>query len=251
MATPTQYDLQPVAAQMEVRPPTTLALMQLAIEKGQVEQLQILQEMRYRDQDRLAELEFNVAMNAVQSELTMIGADMVNPSTKSKYASYAKLDKVVRPLYVKHGLSLSFSEEDSPKADHVRIICYVSKGSHTRIYRKDMPVDTKGAKGGDVMTKTHATSSADSYAKRYLVKDIFNLAIGEDDTDGNARPQMDQAELAERLAHFPKCSTLEELEQHYRASYIEVKKTGDQGALDAIVTAKNTRKAELRKAGAQ
>ena len=48
-----------------------------------------------------------------------------------------------------------------------------------------MPADGKGAKGGDVMTKTHATGAAVSYGMRYLLKMIFNVAVGEDDTDGN------------------------------------------------------------------
>ena len=49
-----------------------------------------------------------------------------------------------------------------------------------------MPADGKGAKGGDVMTKTHASGAAISYGSRYLLKAIFNLAIGEEDADGNA-----------------------------------------------------------------
>jgi hypothetical protein len=52
-----------------------------------------------------------------------------------------------------------------------------------------MPADGKGAKGGDVMTKTHATGAAMSYGMRYLLKMIFNVAIGEDDKDGNAPEQ--------------------------------------------------------------
>jgi hypothetical protein len=47
-----------------------------------------------------------------------------------------------------------------------------------------MPIDTKGARGGDVMTRTHATGSAYTYGKRYLLIGMFNLAIGDDD-DGN------------------------------------------------------------------
>ena len=34
------------------------------------------------------------------------------------------------------------------------------------------------------MTKTHATGSAMTYGQRYLLKMIFNIAVGEDD-DGN------------------------------------------------------------------
>jgi hypothetical protein len=49
-----------------------------------------------------------------------------------------------------------------------------------------MPADGKGARGGDVMTKTHATGSAASYGMRYLLKMIFNIAVAEADDDGNA-----------------------------------------------------------------
>ncbi len=49
-----------------------------------------------------------------------------------------------------------------------------------------MPADGKGAKGGDVMTKTHATGSAVSYGRRYLMGMIFNLAVISRDDDGNA-----------------------------------------------------------------
>ncbi len=55
-----------------------------------------------------------------------------------------------------------------------------------------MPADGKGAKGGDVMTKTHATGAAASYGARYLLKGIFNIAVGDDDRDGNAPPETEK-----------------------------------------------------------
>jgi hypothetical protein len=63
-------------------------------------------------------------------------------------------------------------------------------GGHVKPYQVDMPADGKGAKGGDVMTKTHATGSALSYGMRYLLKLIFNVAVGEDDDDGNHASQI-------------------------------------------------------------
>ena len=62
----------------------------------------------------------------------------------------------------------------------MRVVCYVSLGAHTRKYKADMPADRKGAKGGNVITKTHATGAAMSYGMRYLLKYIFNVAIGVD-----------------------------------------------------------------------
>jgi hypothetical protein len=248
----TQIEL-PTAKEMQVRQPTTMSLMLLALETGKVEQLQILQEMHFKELARSAEVEFNLAMNAAQTEIIRVVPDAYNQQTKSKWATYAALDKMLRPIYTKHNFSLSFDSGESP-AETVIARCYVSHGAgHTRKYQSPpMPLPTMGAQGKAVMTATHGTGAAMSYAKRYLLTFIFNIPVGEDDTDGNGPgPQMDQDELKERLAHFPKCDSFDELEQHFRASYMEAKKAKDQGALDAVIMAKNTRKEQLRKAGAQ
>jgi ERF superfamily len=153
-----------------------------------IDKLERLLEMQERVLARDAEMAFNVAMNAAQAEMRPISANASNPQTKSRYASFDKLDKVMRPIYTRHGFSLSFDEGDSPKPEHVRVICYASHNAgHTRTYRRDMPADGKGAKGGDVMTKTHAAGAAGSYGSRYLLKGIFNIAVGEDDDDGNGQ----------------------------------------------------------------
>ena len=100
--------------------------------------------------------------------------------------SYAQLDKKLRPIFTKHGFSLSFSDGVTDKPEHVRVVCKVRHiAGHSETHWKDMPADGKGAKGGDVMTKTHAAGAAQQYGMRYLLKGIFNVAIGEDDTDGN------------------------------------------------------------------
>jgi hypothetical protein len=115
-----------------------------------------------------------------------VRTDSHNPQTKSRYASYGALDAAMRPIYTDHGFALSFNTE-SPSLDVVRVICRVShKNGHGRSYQIDMPADGKGAKGGDVMTKTHATGSAVSYGMRYLLKMIFNIAVSDRDDDGNA-----------------------------------------------------------------
>jgi hypothetical protein len=145
--------------------------------------------MRDRELARQAEQAFNEAMNAAQAEIGRVGADKTNGQTHSDYATYGALDREVRPVYSRQGFSLSFDTMNSDVPDHIRIVCYVSHSAgHTRTYRVDMPADGKGAKGGDVMTKTHAAGSAMTYGQRYLLKLIFNIAIGIDptDDDGNA-----------------------------------------------------------------
>lgn len=226
---------------------TPLSLMSRALELGQVEQLQILQEMHFKQQTRDAEIEFNMAMNAVQAEIGRIAPDLNNPQTSTKYASYKALDKVLRPVYTKHGLSLSFSEEDCPKAEHVRIICYVSKGLHTRIYRKDMPVDNKGIKGNVMMTPTHATGAADSYGKRYLLKDIFNVAIGEDDTDGNAPSGPEMEGLDDWCTKIIDASNYEEMDAAFRPAWTRAGELKSDSAKNALSQARDAWR--KRKAG--
>jgi len=171
--------------------------------QADIDKMERLMEMRERIIQRDAEMAFNVAMAEAQSKVRRIGADSSNPQTRqskvrrigadssnpqtrSKYASYAALDKVLRPIYTDAGFSLSFDTGEGAPPDFVRAVCYVSHNAgHSRTYHLDMPADGKGAKGGDVMTKTHATGSAMSYGMRYLLKMIFNVAVGEDDDDGN------------------------------------------------------------------
>lgn len=92
----------------------------------------------------------------------------------------------MRSIYTRHGFALSFNTADGPGPEQARIVCDVCHaGGHTKRYHVDVPVDGKGARGGDVMTKTHAMGSGISYGMRYLLRMIFNLAIDQDD-DGNA-----------------------------------------------------------------
>jgi len=154
-----------------------------------IDKMERLLAMQERVLARNAEALFNEAMNAAQSEMRRVATDSDNPQTRSRYASYAALDRALRPVYTQHGFSISYDTgEDAPEG-FVRVLAYVShSGGHTRTYRALMPADGKGAKGGDVMTKTHAFGAGTSYGMRYLLKMIFNVAVGEDDNDGNDHP---------------------------------------------------------------
>lgn len=151
-----------------------------------VDKLERFMQLHERAQARIAEERFHAAMSAAQREMRPVAADADNPQTRSRYASYAALDRALRPIYTSHGFGLSFNTLESAAADVVRVVCDVSHvDGHQKQYRIDMPADGKGARGGDVMTKTHATGAAMSYGMRYLLKMIWNVAVGEDDDDGN------------------------------------------------------------------
>ena len=139
----------------------------------------------YRDLNtQAAEEAFDAAMNEAQAEMTRVATDSKNHQTHSKYVSYAALDRAVRPIYTRHGFSLTFDTGESEPSS-VLVKCRVSRGSYHRTYSILMPADGKGPKGNDVMTKTHAAGSAVTYGRRYLLGMIFNIAVGQDDDDGN------------------------------------------------------------------
>jgi hypothetical protein len=153
-----------------------------------VEKMERLYQMHERITAKQAEMAFHQALTAAQKEMRPITADATNPQTRSRYATYANLDSRLRPIYSAHGFCLSFDTAPS-EGETVKVLCHVShEQGHSRTHSAVIPADGKGAKGGDVMTKTHATGAAMSYGMRYLLKMIFNVAVGEDDTDGN-RPR--------------------------------------------------------------
>jgi hypothetical protein len=189
-----------------------------------IEKMERLMAMHERMTARQAETAFNAAMTACQEEMRPISADATNPQTKSKYASYGKLDKVLRPIYTKHGFSLTFSDGDTTKPEHVRVMCTVRHiAGHKEQHWKDMPADGKGAKGGDVMTKTHATGAAQQYGMRYLLKGIFNVAIGEDDRDGNAPGDEAKTITAKQVADLEAlCSEVGAIPEKFRKMFCRV-----------------------------
>lgn len=151
-----------------------------------IDKMERLIAMHERVQAEQNRREFDNAMASAQEAMKAIRANLENKQTKSEYASYAQLDKAVRPIYSRQGFALSFNTGDAPNPNEVRVLCTVShRAGHRQDYKIDMPADGKGPQGAAVMTRTHATGAAASYGQRYLLKLIFNLAVGDVDDDGN------------------------------------------------------------------
>jgi hypothetical protein len=153
------------------------------LDVGKLHELLSLQE---RVEAERARKEFMIAFNEAQKAMEPIARNADNKQTRSKYATHAALDRELRPVYTQHGFSVSFNTADSPLEEHVRVVCHLAHaGGHERVYQADIPCDGKGAKGNDVMTKTHAVGSAMTYGKRYLLALAFNIALADKDDDGN------------------------------------------------------------------
>jgi hypothetical protein len=143
-------------------------------------------ELHERTIEREAKTAFNRAMSRAQKEMRPIVKDAHNQQTKSKYARLEAINRLINPVYTAHGFALSFDTGKSELEDHLLVKCEVShEDGHCKYYRYDCPLDNKGIAGKVNKTDTHARGSSISYARRYLTIMIFNLAIADEDRDGN------------------------------------------------------------------
>lgn len=223
---------------------TPMMLVQKSIENNApIDTIERMVALAERQIARDAELDFNEALTACQSEIAPVFTNKENTSTHSRYATYDQLDRAIRPIYTKHGFAPSFDTEPTEKVDTVLVTCLLSHvDGHKRKYRIDMPADGKGAKGNDVMSKTHAAGSAVSYGMRYLLKMMFNVPIAGDDDDGNAASNGQVMEWCEWLEN---CRNLDELQTQFSKIW-PLAVTAGRGPMQAVAKAKDKRKRELK-----
>ena len=211
-----------------------------AIDRGGPEALavadRILEQMAkqrdYEDCER-----FNAALRRIQDKLKPIVKTGYNPQTRSPYATAEGVDAAIEDLMMEEEMSLSFVPKPSDKADMVLIVGILSLGAYSREYPLEMPADGKGPQGGGVMSRTHATGAAITYAKRYLKNMIFNLRFKEKDTDGNgaeggeAMPDGTVDEYLDALGNAPDLDSLKSL---FSECWQKAKKLGDSRAKKAF-----------------
>lgn len=151
-----------------------------------VDKMEKLYDLYVKDQEREAVKEFNSAMSRVQSKIGPIVKDKKNTQTGSKYAKLETIITKISPVYSAEGFALSFNTGKSECERCILITCEVSHSSgHSKTYQYDSPIDDKGAKGNANKTEAHGRGSATAYGRRYLTAMIFNLAIADEDKDGN------------------------------------------------------------------
>jgi hypothetical protein len=151
-----------------------------------IDKLQRLLDMQTDNELRAGERAWNNAFAAAEAEMGPISADASNPQTRSRYATFARLDGAVRPIYTRHGFGISWNTEPAPEPNEVRVVGMLTNGIVSRRYQYDVPIETQGAKGTQFTTKTWAKLAATSYGKRILLTMMFNLAVGDDDNRNRA-----------------------------------------------------------------
>jgi hypothetical protein len=151
-----------------------------------VEKLRAVMDMKMQMFNRGAEIEFNAAMALAQAEIEPVARTASNQQTKSKYAKLENIISTCSPVWTKHGFALSYDTGDCPLERHYRVTCEVShRAGHSKHYHMDLPIDDAGINGTKNKTGVHGAGSTISYGKRYIACNIFNIAIKDEDNDGN------------------------------------------------------------------
>lgn len=133
---------------------------------------------------------FYRAMKAVQDEVKPVLRSVENDITHSRYARLEHIDRKIRPVYTKHGFSLTFgARTDTPGTVTITCDCMHQDG-YVKPYELPGTLDsTNKAKTG-----IQAVGSTVTYLRRYLTCLIFNVVLTDDpeDDDGTGEPLTEQ-----------------------------------------------------------
>lgn len=96
-----------------------------------------------------------------------------------------------------------------------------------------------------------AVGSTMWYLQRYSFCAVLGIAPRDQDGDAGGvavtnKPKMNREERDERLEHFTKCDSYQEIDAHYKISYSEAHKLKDQESMDLFIAAKKQAYQRLR-----
>jgi ERF superfamily len=150
-----------------------------------IEKMRALLDMHHglaADQARIA---YNQAMNLAQAEITPVARTTENTQTRSFYAKLEEVDAAIRPIYLKHGFSISDNTVAPLTPGYIRVECICSHNAgHSERFYREAPADTLGPKGAPVKTQLHGEGSTETFLKRYIRCGIFNVVFKGRDDDG-------------------------------------------------------------------
>lgn len=147
-----------------------------------VAKLDKLMDLQEREMNRLAKIAFNKDFTAMQSEITTVTKS--KQGHNYKYATLEDIVDIVRPTLEKHGFAVSFGVNTT--SDIIVTCTLMHKEGHSIETTMQLPADKTGSKNA-----VQAIGSSVSYAKRYTLSSLLNIATRDDD-DAQAAMQQDQ-----------------------------------------------------------
>jgi hypothetical protein len=218
---------------------------------------QSVERFAWEREERQAKIDFDDALSACQSKVATLAPNQGRKSKRTDthdsifWLDYKGLDGAIRPIYLAEGFSLSFSEVQEAKDNYVGMTAILSRGGVSREYFKRLTLTA----AFDGMPKADAEASAASRVKRYLVLQIFNVAIGIDKDekkpfeDGKQPGVLDEREHLTHLDNIRNANDAEELRKMYMAAQKAADATGDTKSTITFADAKNKRYRELQAEG--
>jgi hypothetical protein len=233
-------------------PSTALALIErLALDpRADTEKLRRVMAMYERLKAREAELAFNAAKGRIQKKLAPIkivksrsalyeiekGRPKKGIFEAFKYAPLEEIDKHLRPLLVEEDMDLSYSDEPLEGGGIlVRGRLKHLQGGHYEDSFMPAPLDTTGGK-----SDVQAVGSTNSFLRRYVACNMFNIVVLGDDDDG-AGGRIDEIQTKTILDLIKKAKVGPKFLKYMKAQSIE-----QAGSLEAAVATIATR--DYRKA---
>lgn len=204
--------------------PTLLDIIQAFVENPQVDvdKLGQLLALREREEARAAETAYNVAMKMAQSEMQPVLRDAKNESSNSRYARLETIDRMIRPIYARHGFSLSFNSGKPEKPGALRVICRVlHEAGHSKECELEGDLDMTGPKGTANKTSIQGLGSSASYLRRYLTLMIFNVVLTNEDDDGQKAGWVTEQQIQAIETLIAQCVTPEKPDASIRAGLLQ------------------------------
>jgi hypothetical protein len=197
-----------------------------------------------------AELAFNAAKGRILKKLAGIKLVKNKPALYEiekgkphkgtyeafKYAPLEEIDKHLRPLLMEEEMDLSYSDE--PREHGWILIRGRLKhlpGGHFEDSFMPAPLDTSGGK-----SSIQGVGSSNSYLRRYIACNIFNIVVVGDDDAGNGGT-IDEAQTTSILELIIKAKVGPKFLKYMRAQSIE--EAGSLEAAVATIASRDYRKA--------
>ena len=218
---------------------------------------QSVERFNWEREERQAKIDFDNALSICQSKVATLKPNQGRKSRKTAtendifWLDYKGLHEAVRPIYLEEGFSISFSEIEEGKDNYVGMKAILSRGGVSREYFKRLTLTA----GFDGMPKADAEASAASRVKRYLVLQIFNVAVGIDKDekkpfeDGKQPGVLSERDHLIYLDNIRNANDAEELRKLYMAAQKSADACGDTKSTIAFADAKNKRYRELQAEG--
>lgn len=221
-----------------------LALISMAVQRGaDLAMIEKLMDLKDRHEANEARKLFEQAVADFKAENIFIRKDKKNKQyDNSTYVSLGNLVTTVTPFLSKHGLGIHW---DVDQAAGIKVTCVLSGFGHSRSCSMTVPPDKSGAKN-----PIQEIKSAITYAKACTFESICGLASTDanidDDGNGSGKHRERMEDIGERLEWLANARNLDELEKLFKESYKVARAAKDTQAMQALVKAKDARKAGLQ-----